>query len=270
MSGPINEPKMDGAAIERAVDILIEAREAVATFSGFPEDCRPAHPGDGYAIQKALTERTGWPVAGWKLGATDADIQRMFATGEPFYGPVYVAGLKDSPAVVSAAQFQTLGLECEFAFSLAREIAPAGRRLSEDEVAGAVHTVIPAIEIISPRLDHLTRYGVAAAIADGALHGGLVLGHDVHDWRGRDLAGQTVRLRMDGQETTRGEGRQVLGGPLTALTWFVNRFLEANAALPAGTVIATGTCTGVTYVKAGQEALADFGDLGTVQISVTA
>lgn len=259
---------MDQQAKSKAVDILIEAREAVATFPGFPEDCRPRTPADGYALQRAFMAATEWPVAGWKLGATDANIQKMFNTDEPFYGPVFVSGLMDAPAVVPRDRFQTVGLESEFAFSLARDLAPRDARYEVDEVADAVATMLPAVEIISPRLDHLTRHGLAAAIADGAIHGGLILGLDVHDWREADLETAPVRLLVDGEEVAAGVGANALGSPLKALAWFVNRFTGTGETLAAGSVVSTGTCTGVIYLEAGQQALADFGPLGHVHLSV--
>jgi len=259
---------MDSKAIAEAVQIMIEAREAVATFAGFPERCRPRTVAEGYAIQNALMSETDWKIAGWKLGATDAGIQKLFGTDEPFYGPVFVGGLMDAPALVARARFQMAALECEFAFSMARDLAPRDGDYSVDEVRDAVHSLLPAVEIVSPRLDDLTGHGLASVIADGAIHGALILGLDVHDWHDVDIETAPVRLLIDGEEIEAGTGANALGSPLKALTWFVNRFTGTGATLPAGSVITTGTCAGFHTIEAGQEAVADFGDLGEVDITM--
>ena len=47
---------------------------------------------------------------------------------------------------------------------------------------------IPAIEIVSPRLDHPIKYGAPSAIADCGVNGALVLGAAALDWQELDLA----------------------------------------------------------------------------------
>ncbi|NQV81848.1 MAG: hypothetical protein HQ495_14925, partial [Alphaproteobacteria bacterium] len=56
----------------------------------------------------------------------------------------------------------------------------------------------------------------------------------------------------------------VLGGPITALTWFVNILSNKGRGLAAGEIVTTGTCTGFIPLKRGDTVHVDFGDLGYV------
>ena len=75
---------MSPQAIRDAVARLAEARRAGAPLAGLPASCRPQTLADGYAIQDAFVSAWGQPVAGWKVGATALEMQRLFGTGEPF------------------------------------------------------------------------------------------------------------------------------------------------------------------------------------------
>jgi 2-keto-4-pentenoate hydratase len=171
-----------------------------------------------------------------------------------------------SPAELAAASFHSLALECEFAFRLGRDLPVRDAPYGRDELMGAVAAVVPAVEVISPRLNSLTDYGVGAVIADCGFNGALILGPETAHWQELALDEQPVRLLIDGAQKAAGTGAAVLGHPLNALIWFVNRRNERGLGLHAGEVVTTGTCTGLAPAAAGQTALADFGDLGQVSV----
>ena len=253
-------------AITIAVEQLRQARESSRPLAGFPESCRPQSLADGYAIQDAFVAAWGRPVAGWKVGCTALETQRLFGIEEPFYGPVFAEVVFRSPAELPAADFALRGIECEFAFQLAAEFEEREEPYELEEVAERVSAPIPAIEIVSPRLDHPTRYGAPAAIADCGINGALVLGAPTLEWQALDLAAHAVRLEIDGEPRAEGTGALVLGHPLNVLTWFVNRSTASGRTLPSGQIVSTGTTTGLVTLEPGQRARADFGILGTVEL----
>ncbi|MGI9385377.1 MAG: fumarylacetoacetate hydrolase family protein, partial [Methyloligellaceae bacterium] len=87
------------------------------------------------------------------------------------------------------------------------------------------------------------------------------------DWRGRDLAAQSVTLSVDGAFRAEGSGANVLGHPFNALDWLVETLRRRGLGLEAGAIVSTGTCTGINYVEPGQTAVADFGELGRVEVA---
>jgi 2-keto-4-pentenoate hydratase len=257
---------MSTDAIREACEQFQQARACGAPLAGLPESCRPQTAEDGYAIQEAFIAACGQEVAGWKVGATALASQQMFGVTEPFYGPVLASVVFASPAELPAADFPMRGIECEFAFRLADDFALREEPYALDEVAERVSAPIPAIEIVSPRLDHPIKHGAPSAIADCGVNGGLVLGPATLEWQGLDLATHEVRLVIDGEQKAAGTGALVLGHPLNVLTWFVNRYSAGGGTLPAGQIVSTGTTTGLVILEPGQTALGDFGTLGRISL----
>ncbi len=257
---------MTPSAVRAAVAALTEARRSRTALAGLPEACRPQTLDDGYAIQEAFVAGFGQPVAGWKVGCTALATQRLFGIEEPFYGPVLAPVVFASPAELPAADFPLRGIECEFAFRLAADFEPRERPYEPHEAAERVSAPIPAIEVVSPRLDHPIKYGAPSAIADCGVNGALVLGAARLDWQSLDLATHEVRLEIDGAPKAAGTGALVLGHPLNVLAWFVNRYTARGRTLPAGQIVSTGTTTGLVLLEPGQTAVGDFGILGQVSV----
>jgi 2-keto-4-pentenoate hydratase len=257
---------MTPEAIAEACAQFRRVREGGAPLAGLPEACRPASLDDGYAIQEAFLASFGEPVAGWKVGCTAAASQRLFGIEEPFYGPVLAPLLLSSPAELPAASFPMRGIECEFAFQLAADFEPREQPYQPEEAAERVSAPIPAIEIVSPRLDHPVKHGAPSAVADCGVNGALVLGAPTFDWQALDLATHEVRLEIDGEVKATGTGALVLGHPLNVLAWFVNRYTSSGRTLPAGQIVSTGTTTGLVILEPGQTAVGDFGSLGQVSV----
>ena len=257
---------MSPEAIRDAAARFVEARRTGASLAGLPESCRPQTLADGYAIQDAFVSVWSQPVAAWKVGATALETQRLFGTEEPFYGRIFADLVFRSPAELPAARFALRGIECEFGFQVAVDIEPREEPYELEEAAERVSAPIPAIEIVSPRLDHPIRYGAPAAIADCGINGALVLGAAALDWQALDLATHVVRLEIDGEPKAEGTGALVLGHPLNVLAWFVNRYTASGRTLAAGQIVSTGTTTGLLGLEPGQTAVADFGILGKVEV----
>jgi 2-keto-4-pentenoate hydratase len=257
---------MSTDAIRAACEQFQRVRAGGAPLAGLPESCRPQSVEDGYAIQEAFIASCGQAVAGWKVGATAAASQQLFGVTEPFYGPVLASVVFSSPAELPAADFPMRGIECEFAFHVATDIAPRDEPYRPEELAERVSAPLPAIEIVNPRLDHPIRHGAPTAIADCGVNGGLVLGAATLEWQQIDLAAHEVRLLIDGEQKAAGTGALVLGHPLNALAWFVNRYTAGGRTLSAGQVVSTGTTTGLVILEPGQTAVADFGTLGKVEL----
>jgi 2-keto-4-pentenoate hydratase len=258
---------MTPEGVAQAVAAMLQARRDMRPLSGLPEAGRPASFDEAYLIQDAFIVASGLGVGGWKIGCTSAVAQKMLNVTEPFFGPVFPEVIARSPAEMAASGFHMLALECEFAFRFGRDLPVKEAPPERDTIIAAVQTVIPAIEVISTRLDDFIAYGGIQIAADCGANGALILGREVRDWQGLDLDAHEVRPAVDGQEKARGTGAAVLGHPLNALIWFVHKQHERGRGLRTGEVITTGTCTGITKVEPEQRAQADFGDLGSVEVT---
>lgn len=257
---------MTHAQVEEAVALLIAARGDHRRLEAFPPTCRPQTFEDGHAIQEAFAKAWSVPVAGYKIGCTSREAQKLLHSPGPFPGRVFAPVLLKSPAAVAAKAFHRLGIEPEFAFTMARDLPARPARYTRDDVAGAVAALHGAIELVDSRWTDWLKVGVASIVADNGANGGLVLGPAVADWRQIDLAKARAVLRFDDTLVAEGTGAAVLGSPLEALTWLANHLSARGYGLKAGDAVTTGTVASIHFADPGMHVTADFGPIGMVEL----
>ncbi len=264
-------------ACGRAAQSLLAARRDLSPIPALSEACRPATAAEGYAIQAAMRAARGGRLAGFKIGATSQTARTLLATEEPFHGCLFADGIHDSPATLSAGNYNFRLIEPEFAFRLGADLPARKAPYSRAELTEAVASLHPAFEVVSSAFGAAwTGAGLAQLIADNGVHGCLVLGPAVEDWRDLDLAAQEVVFVSDGAEVGRGRGADALGHPLNALAWLADLGVLADPAtqicrgLRAGDLITTGLVTPFAYAEAGTTLRADFGALGAVELAFSA
>jgi 2-oxo-3-hexenedioate decarboxylase len=81
-----------------------------------------------------------------------------------------------------------------------------------------------------------------------------------------DLRTLGVVLEVNGEIVSMATGAAVLGNPLAAVAMLANHLGERGQEIPAGTFIMTGGVTEAILVKAGDNVLARFQDLGSVSM----
>ncbi|MGF1611174.1 MAG: 2-keto-4-pentenoate hydratase [Kiloniellales bacterium] len=261
---------MTPEAAAQAAGLLLAARRDCRPLARLPDDCRPASLAEGYAIQEAVVAQCGTPAVGFKIGATSEKAQRFLDIDTPFSGCILAAGLQDSPASLSAGRFNFCLIEPEFSFRMASPLAPRGQSYDEAAVAAAVGSLHPAVEVVSSAYGAAwSKAGGPALVADNGVHGAFVLGPACSDWRALDLGHHRVTLSHNGRQAGEGVGGNALGGPLTALTWLVNQQRALGRALDAGQLVTTGVVTDFIIAAAGDEIVADYGELGRVELRLT-
>lgn len=261
---------MTAEACEDAAQLLLAVRRDRRRLTALPAALQPRTIDEGYEIQDAFARIRDLPVAGWKCACTAADQQAFLAVGEPFAGRIFAPVLFDSPAALSANAFFMRGLEGESAFRLGADLTAGDAPHDRASVMAAVASLHPAIEIVDSRFADWLAVGAASLVADNAVNGALVLGPAVAAWDADNLADHPVRMTVDGVTVGEGVGGLALGHPLDALVWLANRLARRGVGLAAGQVVTTGTCTGIHFVDAGAEAVADFANFGAVRLRFTA
>jgi 2-keto-4-pentenoate hydratase len=73
-------------------------------------------------------------------------------------------------------------------------------------------------------------------------------------------------LSIAGEVRQEGTGAVVLGDPVKVLEWLVNALSASGLGVLPGQFVMTGTMTGLHAPKPGETAVADFGDLGKVEV----
>jgi 2-keto-4-pentenoate hydratase len=257
--------------ISKAADFLAQLRFGLNQETDIPQDIRPADQLAGYAVQEALVHRllskNAGHIAGYKVACTNKLAQALLGVDAPFYGRLLSPFVYQSPAHVDAGNFSMRVIEAEFAFELADDLPRASVPYDADRVAAAVSALIPAIEIVDTRYTEWTKVAVSSLIADNGCNGGWVQGPSCSEWRQFDLKTHQVDLIVNGEPKLKGYGSAVLGHPLNSLTWLANKLCEQGKFLRAGDLVSTGVCTDIYLAQPGDELIADFGKLGTVELT---
>ncbi|NBQ63694.1 MAG: hypothetical protein EBU40_15595, partial [Proteobacteria bacterium] len=221
----IHGPTLPGSGIRCARETALtdaEMNEVVSTIataragrhSAFlPEHLRTRHWESTMTAMLSINARLGWPSAGWKIGAASLEVQR--AEGMPGASPGQLArdGVHPSPARVPAHLFINYRCaESEFAFQMAHALPARTMPFSEDEVADAVASLHPALEIGDTVFqDWYGASGYFGAALDNNGAAAFVPGDPVTDWRHLDLAVARVDLSLNGTWQKSGVGAAAMG-----------------------------------------------------------
>jgi 2-keto-4-pentenoate hydratase len=142
----------------------------------------------------------------------------------------------------------------------------AGPGCTVADVLEATAFVAPAIEIIDSRIRDW-KISLPDTIADNASSGRVVLGGRRTAVDAVDLRTIGAVLRRNGEIVETGAAGAVLGNPATAVAWLANNVHAFGVTLEAGHVVMPGSCTRAVDVAAGDVVRADFDTLGHVTVA---
>jgi len=227
----------------------------------------PTSMAEACAVQDGVIRLLGHPVAGYKVGSTSKEAQRILGTTEPGSCPVPTPYLHASPAHIPVAPAHSPAIEGEFAFRLGRDLPPRSTPYTRAEVSDAVDAVAGAIEVVGTRFaGGLAGKGRFLVTADCGANIALVVGKWTTDWQSLDLPSHRVAVRINGAPAGEGTGARALDDPMNVLVWLANDQSKRGRGLTKGLCVSTGTCTGLDPVKPGDKVVAEFGSLGAVEI----
>jgi 2-keto-4-pentenoate hydratase len=197
---------MHGWMIDAAA-ILCAARIGRTRLEGLPEDCRPRNEREAYRVQnrvhELLREAGRGPLGGHKIGCTTAVMQEFLRIASPCAGGMLLADIHRGDATLGFADYRHVGVECEIAVSIARDLPPRERRYGTDEVVAAIDACFPAIEVVDDRWQDYRTVDTPTLIADDFFHAACVLGAPVANAAVDDLAAVAGLMRINGSEVGR-------------------------------------------------------------------
>jgi 2-keto-4-pentenoate hydratase len=233
-----------------------------------PSRLRPASRAEGYAIQAEIEAATAKPLFGWKIAATSVAGQQHIGVDGPLAGRLLAERVYRDGAAIKLGANRMRAAECEFAFRMGRDLPPRERPYKRDEVLNAVADLHLAIEVPDSRYVDFVTAGGPQIIADNACAHLFVLGPLAPPiWRELDLAAHRVVAKVGSRYEREGVGANVLGHPLTALTWIANELSAMGVTLASGQVVTTGTCMKPLEIEPDDRVMADYGVLGRVECS---
>ena len=250
-----------------AAQTIAAARRHRTALPALDADIAPHDEAEGYLIQAAVADLLSpdfGAQVGYKIGCTSAVMQEYLDIPHPCGGSVFARGVHESGASLCHTDFVRVGVECEIAVRLARDLAPSAAPFTADAVARAVEVYLPAIEIVDDRYVDWQTLGAPTLVADDFFAAGCVLGKPVARSAAPDLLDVAGRALVNGDEAGRGTGADVLGHPHHALACLANHLAAGGKGLRAGQIVLTGSLVKTVWLGAGDEVVMDLSGLGTV------
>ena len=257
---------MDREAATRGGALLWQAWQGRRQIPALPADCRPETLEAAYAVQGGLVESAGLAIAGYKIGATNAQVQARFGVDAPFSGRLFADYVGGSPLTVPANTVNFYAIEAEFDFVMGSALAPRTEPYTRADVRAAVASVHPAIEVPDSRYSDWLSMKAPDLIGDNAIGCLLALGPEAEGLLDHDIAGQPVVVRVNGEVVSEGAGANVLGDPWNVMVWLANHLSARGLTLEVGHVVTTGSAADVVQCQPGDTVTAEFGPIGRAEV----
>src|SRR5215472_11876905 len=114
--------------ILQAAGIIATARRNRAALKALPTEAAPRDEAEGYRVQRAvhdlLLPQAG-ALVGYKIGCTSKVMQQYLNIPHPCGGGVFARGVHESGSRLRAGDYVRVGVECEIAVRIGRELLPS-------------------------------------------------------------------------------------------------------------------------------------------------
>jgi 2-keto-4-pentenoate hydratase len=158
------------------MDNILAAAQTIATarrnrtpLAALPPGLVPADEAEGYRIQRAvhdlLLPQVG-SLVGYKIGCTSAVMQQYLDIPHPCAGGVFAKGVHDSGARLRSGDYVRVGVECEIAVRLARDLQAAEQPFTAGERTGKFRLGTDQLLTASDGKSWISFEDFAVALAD--------------------------------------------------------------------------------------------------------
>ncbi len=259
-------PTLSADQIARAAGDLYRAELDWAPIEPISSQYPAADIEDAYRISQAVTElkvADGRIVKGHKIGLTSKAMRSTTGATEPDYGTMFDNWFLLEGAVVPRSRMNRPLAEVELAFVLAKGLSGPG--VSVADVIGAIDYVVPSIEVVDTRQAGRGTNILVDSIADAAACGFVILGGNPVRLTDIDVRNVGATLAVNGEIEESGMARAVMGNPLNAVAWLVNKLHDYGVSPRAGHVILSGSFVRAIPFQVGDSVAALFNEgLGEV------
>lgn len=209
------------------------------------------------ARREADRVRQGATLVGHKVGFTNRAVWPQLGANAPMWGAMYDDTVLDAlgaPFPYSLSAFHGPRIEPEIVVHFSR--APSADATPESLI-DCIDWLAAGYEIVLTPPDNRPPT-VAQAIANGGMHGALLVGErratkDLGDNLANRLAEVRAGLYCDGELKESGSSASVLGNPLNAILHLIQGLAAyGRPPIQAGDTITTGTMTAAYPISPGQ------------------
>ncbi|MDJ0376304.1 2-oxo-hept-4-ene-1,7-dioate hydratase [Cryobacterium sp. PH31-L1] len=255
---------LDQPVIEEIVDELVAAATTRSTVPLLTTRYPDMTVDDAYAVQSLWKERgitAGRRLVGRKIGLTSKVMQVATGITEPDYGVIFSDEVYENGASIRFDSFSNVRIEVELAFVLGKPLS--GPNCTLFDVLDATDYVVPALEILSSRIEMAGRT-IVDTISDNAAMGGMVVGGTPVKVGDIDLRWVSALLYRNQTIEESGVAAAVLNHPAAGVYWLANKLAQHGTSLEAGEIILAGSFTRPMWVEQGDTVHADYGPLGAI------
>jgi 2-keto-4-pentenoate hydratase len=254
--------------VVEAAKAIAAARRARERLKRLSPDVAPRDEAEGYLVQRAMHDlllpQTG-ALVGYKIGCTSSVMQDYLKIPHPCAGGVFERGVHQSGVKLSASDFVCVGVECEIAVRLSRDLVAGEAPFTAEWVGEAIEAYAPAIEIVDDRYEQWETLGAPTLVADDFFAAACVLGEPIVRGEAPDVREVAARALVNGTEVGTGRGADVLGHPHNALAWLANHLAAEGKSLHQGQIVLTGSLIKTVWLKAGDRVAMELAGLGKVE-----
>ncbi|AZY48998.1 2-keto-4-pentenoate hydratase [Bordetella avium] len=239
--------------------LLLQTWRDGTLLDELPAALRPETLQQGYEAQDALFAATGDERGGWKLGVGSPAQLRATGLPRPLVGQIARGRCHASGASLTLPSADPVTIECEIAFVLARDIAPAeGRQVQAQDIRHSCVT----FEVVRSRFRDRRAAGWPSFTADNVGFEALIIGQAVCN--GLDLDAirrvtESAVVLVDGQIKAQALSGDNAVDPVQSLTALFAHAAERGVTLRAGDIVSTGAmCQPFDIPGAGHRITASF------------
>ena len=215
----------------------------------------------------ALKAKDSGGYSDYKIAYTTKVMQERIGAEEPVYGRILSDSVFKSPCTVRASDYVNVGVECEVAVTLGKDLLVSDAPFTREEVFESVQHISLAFELIDSR-PFAGPASIVQAIATNISGAGIVLGEPIENWRNIDIPSSICELRLNGESVGTARGEDVNGHPVEPMVWIANSVSSRGKSLHKGDVIITGSMIAPTFLETGTTAEVKMDNLGSVALKV--
>ena len=225
---------------------------------------------DAYEIQQEVVRlklQDGLKVIGKKIGLTSKEIRKQIGVFEPDYGIITSEGLLEDGGELHMDRYIAPRIESEIAFILKQDITLDMYPVMPSDIISATLGVVPALEIVDSRVKDW-KIKIQDTISDSASYAAIAMGSRITPLDGLDLSIIGMAAYKNGELVQTASSAAVMGNPINAMVWLVNKMLSFGLTFKKGEVVLSGSFTPVFDIKAGDHVFVKFDRLGSVLLSI--
>jgi 2-oxo-hept-3-ene-1,7-dioate hydratase/2-keto-4-pentenoate hydratase len=197
---------------------------------------------DAYRISQAVTAlkvANGRQIKGHKIGLTSKAMRSLTGATEPDYGTLFDNWFMLEGDVIPRSKMNRPLVEVELSFILKEPLRGPGVTVAD--VMRAVDYVVPSIEIVDTRQNGRGPKSLIDSISDAAACGFIILGANPISLNDIDVRNVGATLAINGDIEESGMARAVMGNPLSAVAWLINKLAEYGVGAEEGNTILSGS-----------------------------